>query len=272
MPQPHEIDPSGPLAVGWMSDPGRVRDHNEDAVCAVSMQFQQGDEHQALGLFAVADGMGGHQHGELASALAIRVAADEILRKVAVPLLAPSGDATPPPLGDTMRSAVAKAHGRLRRDLPGAGTTLTVALVIEDSVAVAHVGDTRAYLCLGQEIRQLTRDHSMVQRMVEEGIQTAQQAAEDPRKNVLYRALGQVENLDVDFQFFEFPVGARLLLCCDGLWGVLPPGELERVLVTAVDPRAACAELVAIANHMGGPDNVTALMVVHHEPAGSAPG
>jgi protein phosphatase len=195
----------------------------------------------------------------------VLVAVEEILRRLVAPLIAPAGDVTPSPLGETLRGAVSKANARIKRELPGAGTTLTVALVIDDSVAVAHVGDSRAYLCHRGEVRQLTRDHSLTARLVETGQQTPAEAAEDPRRNMLYRALGQLDALEVDFQFQEFPPGSRLLLCSDGLWGVLPDGELERVLREASDPAATCQELVTLANQRGGPDNITVLVAINDE-------
>ena len=270
----HEERAGAPLRVSWRSHAGRVRHNNEDALLVLSTQFEQGDDRQCFGVFAVADGMGGHEHGEKASAMAVRTVADELSRRVMVPLLGGGDGGSPPPLGETMRSAVVRAHHRMRRELPGSGSTLTAAVVIGDNLAVAHVGDSRAYLAHGGSITQLTRDHSVLARMVEEGHPPIADDVDDPRRSVLYRALGQGQSnsIDVDFQFHAFPPGSRLLLCSDGLWGVLAEGELELMLSTAVDGDLLCEELVDRANEVGGPDNITVVLVIRPgATAGSQP-
>ena len=261
--QPLTAEPSPrrpALRVGWTSDVGRVRELNEDALLTLTTDFERGGERQSLGLFVVADGMGGYEQGERASALAARTVADELLRRLVVPVIA--GSANNAPLHETMRGAVMTAHRKVLRDLPGAGTTLTVALILDESLALAHVGDSRAYLCRDGQVEQLTRDHSLVARLVEMGQQSAEDAAADSRRNILYRALGQTETLEVDFQFQEFAPGSRLLLCSDGLWGQVSESDLERVLCKGDDPHAACEELIDLANESGGPDNITAVMVI----------
>ncbi len=249
-----------PMLVGWMSDVGRVRELNEDALSVMSLEFEQGPEQQSVGLFALADGMGGYAHGEHASAGAIRSIAHALLRQLVAPAIA--GDANAAPLHEVMRNAVLGAHEQLVRDYPGAGTTLTVVLALGDSLAVAHVGDSRAYLCRNGEVQQLTRDHSLVARLVEMGQQSEEEAEFDPRRNMLYRALGQGGALEVDFQFKEFSPGDRLLLCSDGLWGQVDKHELARILRESDDPFAACAELIDLANDAGGPDNISAILVI----------
>lgn len=258
--QPVANQPRPALQVGWMSDVGRMRDLNEDALYTLLTEFEQGDERQTVGVFVVADGMGGHEQGERASALAARTVAEEMLRRIVVPVI--SGGSSNAPLHETMRNAVMNAHSKLLRELPGAGTTLTVALVVGDSLAIAHVGDSRAYLFRDGQVEQLTRDHSLVARLVEMGQQSAEDAALDPRRNVLYRALGQSDALEVDFEFQEFGPGSRLLLCSDGLWGQVGKAELERVLRESDDPQRACAELIELANDSGGPDNITAIFIL----------
>ncbi|MBI3734179.1 MAG: serine/threonine-protein phosphatase [Chloroflexi bacterium] len=256
-----ELLPRRPhLSVGWMSDVGRLRENNEDALLVLTSDLERGEETQSIGLLAVADGMGGYEHGERASEMAVRVAAEVMLRSfVAKALLGSSGGES---LIELMRGAVSEAHHQVQQNLPGAGTTLTLVLVADESIAVAHVGDSRAYLCRDGAVRQLTRDHSLVARLVETGQQTLEEASTDPRLNVLYRALGQADELDVDFQFGEFPAGSRLLLCSDGLWGHVDADVLEKVLCAAGDPNAGCAQLVDLANQAGGPDNITAILAI----------
>ncbi len=250
------------LRVGWMSDVGQVRELNEDALIALTLDFEQGAEQQSVGLFVVADGMGGYAHGEHASTGAARSVAQQLLRQLIAPAIA--GEANRAPLHELMSGAVVSAHEQLTRDVPGAGTTLTVALVLGDSLAIAHVGDSRAYRWRDGELQQLTRDHSLVARLVEMGQQSAEESEYDPRRNVLYRALGQGEALEVDFLFQEFSVGDRLLLCSDGLWGQVDTHDLARVLRDGDDPFAVCEELIDLANNAGGPDNITAVVVIRH--------
>ena len=248
------------LKIGWLSDVGRVRELNEDALVVVTTSFEQGSEQQTIGVFVVADGMGGHERGELASSVAARTVADELLRRVIAPAL--HGNRGTAPLHEALSGAVMEAHNRLRRELPGAGTTLTVALVVEDLVAIGHVGDSRAYLLRDGQIEQATKDHSLIARLVEMGHSSAEEASLDPRRNYLLRALGQIESLDIDFQFESFPRGSRLLMCSDGLWGQLSPQELERVFREGDNPQTSCQALIDLANEAGGPDNITAIMVI----------
>src|SRR5207244_2429162 len=256
-----DLPPNRPwLRVGWMSDVGLARELNEDALVALTLDYEQGDERQSIGLFAIADGMGGYAHGEHASEGAIRCIAQALLRQLIAPAI--GGSAGSDSLNDVMRNAVVSAHEQVLHEYPGAGTTLPIALVFGRSLAIAHVGDSRAYLCRNGDLQQLTRDHSLVARLVELGQQSAEEAEFDPRRNMLYRALGQGDTLEVDFQFQEFNAGDRLLLCSDGLWGQLDKHELARVLCERADPFAGCAELVELANEAGGPDNISAIIVM----------
>ncbi|MEP7200772.1 MAG: protein phosphatase 2C domain-containing protein [Chloroflexota bacterium] len=252
--------PHPALYAGWLTDVGRVREGNEDALFTMTTEFEQGAQRQTIGLFIVADGMGGHEQGEHASALAARTAADELLRRLVGP--ATRGETGNVPLHEAMRAAVLEAHNRVRRDVPGAGTTLTVALIVDEILAIGHVGDSRAYLCRDGQVEQLTHDHSLVARLVEMGQTTEEEAAVDPRRNYLLRALGQGESLDVDFAFQSFAPGSRLLLCCDGLWGQVSLADITRIMQQSVDPYVACQQLIELANAAGGPDNITAIFVI----------
>jgi len=237
-----------------------VRELNEDALITLTTDFQQGDEHECVGVFAVADGMGGHAQGEKASAMAARIAANGLVQSFVIPTL--NGDGTNVPMYETMNEAILSAHAQVQEKLPGAGTTLTLAVIVDNSLAIAHVGDTRAYLYTEGQIKQITADHSLVQRLVEIGHLTAEEAAHDPRRNVLHRALGQADTLEVDFQFRAFEPGDRLLICSDGLWGQINPTDIERLMRDTTDPQAACQELVQLANAAGGPDNITVIFVI----------
>lgn len=257
---PETLRTPPPLRVGWQSDVGKVREHNEDALLAMSYEFQQDAGRQSIGLFAVADGMGGHEQGENASALAARTVGDELLRQLIAPAV--RGDANAIPLTDVMRAAVLTAHDEIRRQYPGAGTTLTVAAVLDQMLAIGHVGDSRAYLFQDGKLEQVTHDHSLVARLVEIGQATPEQAAVDPRRNYLLRALGQADALEVDFQFQTFGPGSSLLICCDGLWGQVDAAAIEQQLREHDDPQTICSNLVQLANAAGGPDNISAVCVI----------
>jgi protein phosphatase len=257
---PETLHAAPPLRTGWLSDVGKVREHNEDALVAMTMEFEQGEIRQSIGLFAVADGMGGHEQGENASSLAARTVSDELLRQLIAPAV--RGEAASIPLHEVLRAAVLTAHDEIRRQFPGAGTTLTAAVVLDEMLAIGHVGDSRAYLYHDGKLEQITRDHSLVARLVEMGQQSPEEAATDPRRNYLLRALGQADALEVDFQFQTFAPGSKLLICCDGLWGQVAPAALEQLLRDGDDPQAVCRSLIRLANAAGGPDNISAVCVM----------
>lgn len=254
------------LRMGRASNIGRVRSHNEDALLTIESQFD-GDEPLApFGIYIVADGMGGHLAGEIASSLAARVVASQLMRDVYTPYIlqtAPTSDQIP--LTTALETAVEAANHAVHSQVPGSGTTLTCALVIDARAYLAHVGDSRAYLYYNQQLKQVTRDHSYVDKLVELGQITVEAAAVHPQRNVLYRAVGQGEQLDIDLHLIDLPVGARLLLCCDGLWGMLADPIIQAILASAATPQVACTELIAAANEAGGRDNITAIIIERSE-------
>jgi len=249
--------------VGWKTDTGVVRDHNEDAVYVFNGCLDARESTSGFGLFMVADGMGGHAGGEEASALALRTAASCLINGVYVPLL--SGverGAEQPSMGDAVRRAAAAANAAVKRDLPGSGTTLTYGMVAGSRLFVGHVGDSRAYLLRGAEApRVLTQDHSFVRRLVEVGQLTEAEAAVHPERNVLYRAVGQVEALEADVSTLPLESGDLLLLCSDGLWNAVDEAEIQSVVTSSEDVQTACERLVEAANAAGGEDNITVVLV-----------
>lgn len=249
------------LRVGSASDVGRVRSHNEDALLVFETQYHGDDRLDLFGLYILADGMGGHQAGEVASSLAARTVAHQILQNVYLPYVA-SGEVTPAqmPLTEALIQAVDEASQLVYKTVPGGGTTLTCALVVNERAFLAHVGDSRAYMYHAGELRQITKDHSYVDKLVELGQLTAEEAAAHPQKNVLYRAVGQEGTLEVDTYLETLPSGGRLLLCCDGLWSMISDQEIVHILGSAESPQTACDQLVAAANAAGGRDNITAVV------------
>jgi serine/threonine protein phosphatase PrpC len=259
------------LQVGRASNVGQVRDHNEDVLLTLEVN-QLGDQApEPLGWFVLADGMGGHQAGELASALAMRVVTYELLNQVLRPyLFNEAHDATQRPLNEVMANAVMAANKAVHEQVQGGGTTLTCALILGNRAYLAHVGDSRAYMFADDHLRQITRDHSLVDRLVELGQITPSEAMHHPQRNVLYRAVGQGDPLEVDTYVELLPPSGqyRLLLCCDGLWGSIPDDQITEVLRMAATPQAACDRLIEAANAAGGKDNITAVVIGPPSPSG----
>jgi protein phosphatase len=134
-------------------------------------------------------------------------------------------------------------------------------VVLGEQMTIGHVGDSRAYVIRNGETKVITRDHSLVERLRELGQLTEEEAASHPQRNVLYRAIGQGANLEVDVFTLPVPRGGYLLMCSDGLWGVVTDPEILRIVADSRDPQHACDELVRAANSAGGPDNITAVLV-----------
>ncbi|MEZ0395012.1 MAG: protein phosphatase 2C domain-containing protein [Anaerolineales bacterium] len=240
---------------------GKQRDHNEDCLFAFSYCIGSESTNIPLGLYIVADGMGGHQYGEVASNTAVRSLSTYILRKIH-PLLADPSAKLDESLQELMAGAVGEAQKAVMHAAPGSGTTLTAALVLGEQTIIAHVGDSRAYALRPHgRVETLTRDHSLVRRLEELGHITPEEAASRPDRNVLYRAIGQGEALEPDIFIIPFPQPGYLMLCSDGLWGVLPESELVEIVYNAPSLHKACKELVRAANAAGGPDNISVVLV-----------
>jgi len=250
------------LKVGWATDAGEARRHNEDTVLVITAARDGDDVTPAFGLFVLADGMGGHRAGEVASSLAARVVAHHIVQQFYLPMLISQERNTyQPALNELLVDAVQAANSAVADQVPGGGTTLICALNLGSRAYIAHVGDSRAYIVSEGSLDQITHDHSLVDRLVELGQLTRDEAATHPQKNVLYRAVGQRERLEVDIHVRSIPRGGQLLLCSDGLWSVVSEAELTNILMTASSLQTACESLVAAANRAGGPDNITAILV-----------
>jgi serine/threonine protein phosphatase PrpC len=248
--------------VGWVTDVGEVRSRNEDTALVVTAAHDGDDALPVFGLFVLADGMGGHQAGEVASSLAARVVAHHVMRQFYLPtLISQEHDADHPALSEALVDAVRAANSAVANRVPGAGTTLTCALVLGPRAHIAHVGDSRAYIVTEEGLDQATQDHSLVDRLVELGQLTRDEAAIHPQKNVLYRAVGQSDTLEVDIRVRTIPPGGRLLLCSDGLWSMVGEMEMANIVQTASSLQAACESLIAAANRAGGRDNITAILV-----------
>lgn len=241
---------------------GRQRELNEDSLLALTSTLAGNRGSVAFGLYIVADGMGGHQYGEIASNLAVRVMASHVLRKLFTAFFDPHPQAPDQPLREILEGAFSEAQRVIQREAPGSGTTLTAAVVIGQQVTVAHVGDSRAYLLHpGGYNEVITRDHSLVKRLEELGHITREEAASYPNRNVLYRAVGQGDAIDTDIYTFTLSPADYLMLCSDGLWGVVPDEKISQILRESPSLEIACERLVEAANQAGGPDNISVILV-----------
>ena len=250
------------LRAGWATDVGEVRRHNEDTALVITAAHDGDNASPTLGVFILADGMGGHQAGEVASSMAARIVAHHNIRQFYLPILTSQEHGTDQPaLNDVLVDAVQAANSAVADQVPGGGTTLTCALVLGPRAYIAHVGDSRAYIVTPEGLDQITHDHSLVDRLVELGQLTPDEAATHPQKNVLYRAVGQSGTLEVDTYVRTVPPGGRLLLCSDGLWSVVSEQETIEIITTAASLDAACEQLVLAAKQAGGPDNATAILI-----------
>lgn len=240
---------------------GKQRDLNEDSILALTTTMAGNSGNLPFGLYIVADGMGGHQFGEVASNAAIRSVAGFILKKFHPYLFQVKTDTMDESFQEIMLEAVREAQRTIQREAPGSGTTLTAALVIGQQVTVAHVGDSRAYFVYPDgRIEPITRDHSLVKRLEELGHITPEEAVNYPHRNVLYRALGQGELLDPDIFTVAFPQPGYLMICSDGLWGVVAEQDIVRSIIEAPNLQRACQNLVTAANTAGGPDNISVIL------------
>lgn len=241
---------------------GKQRELNEDSLLAITSTLAGNSGNIPFGLYVVADGMGGHQFGEVASNAAIRTVAGYVMRKFHPYLFNLKPEPLDESLQEVMSAAVTEAQKVIQREAPGSGTTLTAALVLGQQMTIAHVGDSRAYVVYGDgRIETVTRDHSLVKRLEELGHITPEEAVNYPHRNVLYRALGQGEVLEPDIFTIPFPSNGTVMMCSDGLWGVIAEQEIIHIVRDSSNLQRACQSLVSAANAAGGPDNISVVLV-----------
>jgi serine/threonine protein phosphatase PrpC len=267
-----EMISAGPTSTGSLELPqliagcgqsvGKQREHNEDALFSLTTTLANNASNLPFGLYIVADGMGGHQHGEVASEMATRAMAEYVIRNLYTPLISVTPKPPSQSLQEILANGVNAAHEAIVDTISGGGTTLTTVLVLGKQMIIGHVGDSRVYTVdMHGIMRPLTRDHSLVKRLEELGQLTPEEAAIHPQRNVLYRALGQGEPFEPEIITTPLPQPGYLLVCSDGLWGVVPENELGKIIISADNPFQACQEMVDAANDAGGPDNISAILV-----------
>lgn len=248
--------------VGSALSPGRQRDHNEDALLVINTVMADNDREVPFGIFIVADGMGGHQHGEQASAIAARTLARFLLRQLYLGMLQVPPKVPEASLQELMQEGVLQANRTVVEAVPGGGSTLSAVVALGEQMLIGHVGDSRISLLYPERrVEVLTRDHSLVQRLVELDQLTPEEAAIHPQRSVLYRALGQEEGFAPDVLIRPFPPMATLLICSDGLWSVVPDQQILDIVLREPDLTQAAGALVEAANAAGGPDNISVILV-----------
>jgi serine/threonine protein phosphatase PrpC len=271
------------LSVAGLTDVGQQRELNEDLFY---YRVVQASDEGPLGLFVIADGMGGHLAGEVASQWAVQTLKRElaplfrpqdpsVTRRLDAEALGAVGRGATIRLAETdlarmLEHAVERANQVLLGyahkypdEAGGMGSTLTLGVVEDGRLTVAHVGDSRAYLWRDGKLRQLTEDHSVPGALLKQGRITAEEAHEHPHRHILYRCLGLKPNLEVDiYPAVELRPGDTLMLCSDGLWDMVYPSErLSAFLASEAGPLFICRRLVDAANKAGGEDNITVVLV-----------
>ncbi|HEX5970820.1 MAG TPA: Stp1/IreP family PP2C-type Ser/Thr phosphatase [Gemmatimonadaceae bacterium] len=249
------------------TDVGRTREHNEDAFMVADLTRAKVSLEPAVrthevgdrgSLFMVADGMGGAAAGEIASEMAVEIVQRELQESV--------GQGEPPNderFATAIKRATAAANAHIHAfavehpEYRGMGTTATVAGILGDTLYLAQVGDSRAYLVRGGVGRQITKDQSLMQKLIEAGEMTEEEAEQSERRNIILQALGPEANIKVDLTHQRVRRGDVLVLCSDGLSGQVRADEIARVVSSEKDLAAACNRLIELANESGGPDNIT---------------
>jgi protein phosphatase len=252
------------------TDVGRTREHNEDAFVVVDLStndasLQPSVRLHRLGargsLFMVADGMGGAAAGEIASQMATEIVLREF-REHWMNIENPTTEAFARVLKKAVQNANQQIHtyASSNQEFRGMGTTATIAGILGDTLYLAQVGDSRGYLVRDGVAKQITKDQSLMQKLIEAGELTEEEAAQSERRNIILQALGPEPAIKVDLTFQRLRRGDILVLCSDGLSGQVPKDEIARIVSEEKDLVVACRRLIDLANNAGGPDNITVIV------------
>jgi serine/threonine protein phosphatase PrpC len=252
------------------TDVGRTREHNEDAYVVADLttndaSLQPSVRQHRVGekgtLFMVADGMGGAAAGEIASQMATEIVLKE-LRQSWIPLEQPSPEAFAKCLKRAAQMANQQIHGYAssHQEYRGMGTTATIAGLLADTLYLAQVGDSRGYLIRDGKAKQITKDQSLMQKLIEAGELTEEEAAQSERRNIILQALGPEPTIKVDLTYQRVRRGDTLVLCSDGLSGQVTKDDIARIVAEEPDLVLACRRLIELANEAGGPDNITVII------------
>ena len=252
------------------TDVGRTREHNEDSYLVADLStniasLQPSVRRHAVGprgsLFMVADGMGGAAAGEIASQMATEIVLRE-MRAHWMPLETPTSEEFARCLKRAAQSANTAIHSYAssHQEYRGMGTTATIAGLLADTLYLCQIGDSRGYLVRNGVARQITKDQSLMQKLIEAGELTEEEAAQSERRNIILQALGPEANIKVDLTYQQIRKGDTLMLCSDGLSGQVTREEIAQVCTEEKDLVQACKRLIELANEAGGPDNITVIV------------
>jgi protein phosphatase len=238
-------------------DKGRKRENNEDSLGTAKIKQWSEDESRSIGIYMVADGIGGSERGEEASKLAVQTAMNEMLTHI-------NEEATDVHLMGWLVEAAQQAHHAIRiqnQDTPKSGTTLVMAAVIAEKVYIVNIGDSRAYVIANGKLRKVTHDHTMAQALADAGIITEEEIDHHPNRHVLYQAVGVDAEMEPDLFVETLQLGDYLLLCSDGLYSEVASDEIVHIVTEAESPQAASKQLTQAANDAGGDDNIAVVVV-----------
>lgn len=246
--------------IGRRSHPGKVRRVNEDSLLCIELSTNQQGRILPHGLYAVADGMGGHAAGDLASSLVVNAVAEKVLGDGEILSIFKAAD-YPSWLKEIVQAAnqaVFEARQKAGNDM---GSTLALCYLAGTTAYITHQGDSRIYLINEQSINQLTTDHSLVQHLVSIGQITAEEARYHPQRNVIYKSLGDKPYVEVETATHLVFPHDRLLLCSDGLTNQLDDDQIQKIVMEAISPQAACDQLIQAAMAAGGDDNISIILI-----------
>lgn len=235
------------------SDVGRVRGLNEDSFCIYGL-----DEQSSSGFCILSDGMGGHNAGEVASQKTVQFVAELLRDKLGL-----DSEAIPIEMTKAVKDANVKVFQMAcsNQNQRGMGATLVLAVVLEDVVYLANVGDSRAYAYRNGELMQITKDHSVVEEMLMSGSITPEEAKVHPQRNIITRAIGTDPSVEPDLFEYDYLPGDMLLLCSDGLSGMVDEARIIEIIESKDDTRETVSALIEAANENGGQDNITAICI-----------
>lgn len=242
---------------GWLLDKGKKRLNNEDSLGATKINRASGEGKESIGVYVIADGVGGQRDGEKASQLAVETVMNAMLKKL-------GDDRDDEACRGWLRAAALMANRQIRlshSDFSKSATTLLIAMVIEQTVHVANVGDSRAYILSGDDLRQITKDHTLAQMLLDSGMITEEQAKDHPRRHALSQAVGSHDKIDVDVFTEKLKANDYLLLCSDGLYGAISEDNITQIIKDAKNTQAASEKLIKAANDAGGPDNIAVVVI-----------
>ena len=244
-------------SVAYLTDIGQVRTVDEDSILAANLSFGVNSKSTQFHLLVVADGMGGHAKGEDASKIALNAISKTVIPELLSEI----------PLTELLKVGIQNAnqdildHIDKNPETSGMGTTSVCAIVKDNEVYLANVGDSRAYVISNDEIRRVTKDHSYVQELVDSGDITEEESREHPKKNIITKAVGIMSSVEPDMMRLTLDSDESLLLCCDGVIAHLNDDDIHKIINDSDDPQNACQKIVDLANERGGSDNISLILL-----------